>query len=202
MKLNLNLTPLLLLTGFSNTMVCSAKSDRLLHLVNSHLVDTRLDPIVNPGTLHYWTVLGPSTEEAKHLFPPASRLVRSLACAPAKNKMPLSRVLHCTRTVVRFVSLPFVFWGVISRAGTCAGHVHSVYGNKKFSSDVSYADVVDTNWRDDSGKEFQTTSSIVPNKSMYWYVHQCLLVGSFPPYFLPLDDDSILLTPNSNPIIS
>jgi len=45
-----------------------------------------------------------------------------------------------------------------------------VYGNSAFSSDVRFSDVTNEDWQDDRGKEFLTTSNIIPNKSMYWYV--------------------------------
>lgn len=56
----------------------------------------------------------------------------------------------------------------IVNRNTCSGHVHSVYGNRKFDERVNKNDVTDSNWRDDTGKEDQTTSNIIPNLSMYW----------------------------------
>jgi hypothetical protein len=57
---------------------------------------------------------------------------------------------------------------VLILLGTCSGHVHSVYGNSAFADIVRKEDVTNTNWQDDTDKEFLTTSNVIPNKSIYW----------------------------------
>jgi hypothetical protein len=51
---------------------------------------------------------------------------------------------------------------------TCSSHMHSVFGAASFSSNVAKADVTDNNWEDDTDKNNQTTSNIIPNLSIYW----------------------------------
>jgi len=46
MKFHLTLSLSLLIVP----KVCLSANERLFHAVNAHLVDTRMDPIVNPGT--------------------------------------------------------------------------------------------------------------------------------------------------------
>lgn len=56
----------------------------------------------------------------------------------------------------------------LTNRGTCSGHVHSVFGSASFSDTVKKRDVTDDDWQDDTGKIDQTTSNVIPNKSMYW----------------------------------
>lgn len=54
--------------------------------------------------------------------------------------------------------------------GTCASHVHSVFGNALFGADIAPEMLVDPsrNWRDLNDKYNLTTSELIPNLSMYW----------------------------------
>lgn len=88
-------TLLIALSSFAHAI-----TERLFNSVNAHLVDTRLDPLVNPNS--------------------------------------------------------------------CSSHVHSVFGSVNFASTVTRNDLHDPEWQDDTDKAEQTTSHIIPNRSMYW----------------------------------
>jgi Domain of unknown function (DUF1996) len=90
----------IVLLALTYVATADAIIERLFFSLNAHLVDTRLDPLVNPDS--------------------------------------------------------------------CAAHVHSVFGSIDFASTITRGDFNDPNWQDDTGKADQTTSHIVPNRSMYW----------------------------------
>ena len=75
----------------------------------------------------------------------------------------------------------------IVNPGTCSGHVHSVFGSAEFASLLATAEdlAVDADdWRNDTiAKEQATTSNVIPNKSIYWYVRIYNLCITF---YLPL----------------
>lgn len=129
MKMGIRLTMTTLLIG-SSTQTAKAATERLFAANVGHLVDTRLDPLVNPGS--------------------------------------------------------------------CASHVHSVFGNALFGANITPQMLNDPNWRDINGKYDTTTSELIPNLSMYWApslyivkdgIHYLVPTFARPYYRITLRDD-------------